>query len=149
MWFLAGVRVCVCVCVCLAWDANIKFGTPVKKSQPFNRDYFHDNWCPICDFMGFWVFWKKRRGRSNFRKIRAIVLKLHTNILHLSRNSSIEFGQNRSKRTNFFNFWIFRKFFQNCLTQANFALSSWNFVGKCTNTGWCLIPSFIRIRGDL
>ena len=27
-------------------------------------------------------FLKKRRGSSNFRKIRAIVLKLHTNILH-------------------------------------------------------------------
>ena len=37
----------------------MKFATPVKQSQPFNRDYFHDNWCPICDFMGFWIFWKK------------------------------------------------------------------------------------------
>ena len=33
----------------------MKFGTPVRQSQPFNRDYFHDNWCPICDFMGFWI----------------------------------------------------------------------------------------------
>ena len=37
----------------------MKFGTPVKQSQPFNRDYFHDNWCPICDFMEFWIIWKK------------------------------------------------------------------------------------------
>ena len=37
----------------------MKFGTPVKQSQPFNREYFHANWCPICDFMGFWIFWKK------------------------------------------------------------------------------------------
>ena len=35
---------------------------------------------------------KKGRGSSNFRKIRAIVLKLHTNILHPSRNFGIEFG---------------------------------------------------------
>ena len=37
----------------------MKFDTPVKQSQPFNRDYFHDNGCPICDFMGFLIFWKK------------------------------------------------------------------------------------------
>ena len=36
----------------------MKFGTPVKQSQPFNRDYFQDN-CPICDFMKFWIFSKK------------------------------------------------------------------------------------------
>ena len=32
------------------------------------------------------------------------------------------------------------------LTQANFDLSSWNFVGKCTNTEWCLIPNFFTNR---
>ena len=47
-------------------------------------------------------FLKKGRGSSNFRKIRAIVLKLHTFILHPSRNSGIEFDQNRFKRSNFF-----------------------------------------------
>ena len=36
----------------------MRFGTLVKKSQYFNRDYFHDNWCPICDFIGFWIFLK-------------------------------------------------------------------------------------------
>ena len=36
-----------------------KLGMPVKQSEPVNRDYFHDNWCPICDFMGFWIFLKK------------------------------------------------------------------------------------------
>ena len=41
--------------------------------------------------------------------------------------------------SNFFRFWIFWEFFQNCLTQANFDLSSWNFVRKCINTEWCLI----------
>ena len=55
MWFLAGVRMYVCVCVCpifnvsnpdnssTAWDIDMKFDTPVKQPQPFNRDYFHDN----------------------------------------------------------------------------------------------------------
>ena len=100
-------------------------------------------------FYGILNFLKKGRGNSNFRKIRAIVLKLHTNILHPSRKFGIEFGQNRLKRSNFFRYWIFWEFFQNCLTQANFDLSSWNFVRKCTNTEWCLIPNFIRIGGDL
>ena len=127
----------------------MKFGTQVKQSQPFNRDYFHDNWCPICDFMAFWIFLKKGRGSSNFCKIRAVVLKLHTNILHPSRNFGIEFGQNRLKRSNYFRFWIFWEFFQNCLTQANFDLSSWNFVRKCINTEWCLILNFVKIGGDL
>ena len=74
MWFLAGVRMYVCVCVCVyvsdfqAWDTNMKFGTPVKQSQPFNRDYFHDNWCPICDFVGFWIFWKKHVVALTFVK---------------------------------------------------------------------------------
>ena len=98
-------------------------------------------------FYGILNFLKK--GRSNFRKIRAIVLQLHTNILHPSRNFGIEFGQNRLKRSNFFRFWIFWEFFQNCLTQANFDLSSLNFVDKCTNTEWCSIPNFLKISGDL
>ena len=63
--------VCVCARVCpifnvskpdnskTTWDIDIKFSTPVKQSQPFNRDYFHDNWCRICGFVGFWIFWKK------------------------------------------------------------------------------------------
>ena len=92
-------------------------------------------------------FLKKGRGSSNFRKIRARCLKLHTNILYPSRNFVIEFGQNRLQHSNFFRFWIVWEFFQNCLTQANFDLSSWNFVRKCTNTKWCFIPNFIRIVG--
>ena len=149
----------VCVCVCVRFPT---FETPItherhqwKQSQPFNRDYFHDNWCPICDFMGLWIFLKKGRGNSNFRKVRVIVLKLHTNIWHPSidvirslRTFGIEFGQNRLKRLNFFRFWIFWEFFQNCLTQANCDLSSWNFLRKCTNTEWCLIPNFVKTGGD-
>ena len=49
-------------------------------------------------------FLKKGSGSSNFRKIRAIVLELHTNILNRSRNFGIEFGQNRLKRSIFFRF---------------------------------------------
>ena len=94
-------------------------------------------------------FLKKGRGSSNFRKIRAIILKLHTNVLHLSRNFGIEFDRNRLKHSNFLRFWIFWEFFQNCLTQANFDLSSWNVVRKCTDTAWCLIPNLIRIVEDL
>ena len=126
----------------------MKFGRPVKQSQPFDRDYFHENWCPICGFTGFSIFWKNGSGSSNFRKIRAIVLKVHTNIWHPSRNFGIEFGQNRLKRSNFFRFWIFREFFQNCLTKAIFDLSSWNFVRTCTNTEWCLKLNFVKIGGD-
>ena len=94
-------------------------------------------------------FLKKGRGSSNVRKIRAIVLKLHTNILHPPRNFGIEFGKNRLKRSNFFRFWIFWEFSQNCLTQANFDLSSWNFLDECTNTEWCLILNFVKISQDL
>ena len=55
-------------------------------------------------FVILWNFFKKGRGSSNFRKIRPIVLKLDTNILHPSRNFGIEFGQNRLKHSNFFRF---------------------------------------------
>ena len=75
----------------------MKFIIPVKQSQPFNRDYFHG-------FYRILNFKKKGRGSSNFRKILAIVLKLHTNILYRSRNFGIEFGQNPFKRSNFFRF---------------------------------------------
>ena len=49
-------------------------------------------------------FFEKGRGSSNFRKIRAMVLKLHTNILHPSRNFGIEFGQNRLSNSGIFRF---------------------------------------------
>ena len=60
----------------------------------------------------FEFFEKKGRGSSNIRKIRAIVLKLHTNVLHPSRNFGIEFGQNRLKHSNFFEFEFFENFFK-------------------------------------
>ena len=55
-------------------------------------------------FYGILNFLKKGRGSSYFRQIRAIVLKLHINILYRSRNFGIEFGQSRLKRSNFFRF---------------------------------------------
>ena len=167
MSFLAGVRMCVCacvrVCVCVRFST---FETPITHKFMSLR-YQYEIWyaseaittlqswlfswqlMPDLWFYEILTFLKKGRGSSKFRKIWATVLKLHTNILHLSRNFRIEFGQNRLKHSNFFRFWIFWEFFQNCLTQANSDLSSWNFVGKCTNTKWCLISNFIRIGGDL
>ena len=128
----------MCVCVCVRFWT---FETPIThkqleisiwnywyvseaittlKSWLFSWQLMPDLW-----FYGILKFLKKGRCSSNFRKIRAIVLKLHTNIWHPSSNFGIEFGQNRLKRSNFFRFWIFWEFFQNCLTQANFDLSSW------------------------
>ena len=49
-------------------------------------------------------FPKNGRGSSNLRKIRAIVLKLHKNILYRSRNFGTEFGKNRLEHSNFFRF---------------------------------------------
>ena len=59
---------------------------------------------PDLSFYGIMNFLKKGRGSSNFREIRAIILKLQPNILYRSRNFVIEFGQNRLKRSNFFGF---------------------------------------------
>ena len=42
-------------------------------------------------FYGIFNFIKKGHGSSNLRKIQAIVLKLHTNILYQSSNVGIEF----------------------------------------------------------
>ena len=56
-------------------------------------------------------FFENGCGSSNFRKIRVIVLKLHTYILlYRSRNFGIEFGQNRLKRSNFSDFEFFENF---------------------------------------
>ena len=97
----------------------------------------------------FLNFLKKGRGSSNFHKIRATILKLHTNILYRSRNFGIEFFKHPFKRSNLFRFWISWEFSYNCVTQANFHLSSWNFVRKCTNTKWHLISNFVRVGRDL
>ena len=57
------------------------------------------------------------------RKIWTIILKMYTNIIQSKKRTfGIEFGQNRLKRSNFFRFWIFWKYFLNCVTCANFEL---------------------------
>ena len=93
-------------------------------------------------FYGILIFFTKG---SNLRKIRAIVLKIPTNISYWSRNFGIEFGQNPVKRSNFSRFGIFWEFSQNGPTQADFDLSSWNSARKCSNTEWCLILNFVKI----
>ena len=72
-----------------------------------------------------------------------------TNIMYRARTFDIIFVQNRLKRSNFLRFWICWKFSQNCLTQANFELSSWNFVRECNNAKWCLILNFVNIGQGL
>ena len=49
MWFLAGVRMYVCVWarVCVAWDIDMKFGTPVKLTIFMTTDAW---------FVIFWDF---------------------------------------------------------------------------------------------
>ena len=141
------VCVCVRVWVCIRFST---FKTPITHKRLEIR-YTNEaittlwSWVFSCQLMpdlwfyGILNFLKKGCGSSNFRKIRATVLKLYTNILYWSRNFGIEFGQNRLKRSNFFRFWIFLEFSQNYLTQANFDLSSWKFVHKSTNTDRCVI----------
>ena len=151
MWFLAGVRMYVCVSdfqrLKPGWLINglryrYKILYTSEAITTLQSWLFSWQLMPYLWFYGILNFLKKGRVSSNFRKIGVIVLKLHTNILHPSRNFGIEFRQNRLKRSNFFRFW---EFFQNCVTQANFDLSSWNFVRKCTNTEWFLILNFVKI----
>ena len=99
--------------------------------------------------MRFRIFLKNACGRSNFREISAIVLKLHTNIIHWSRTFGIEFAQNRLQRSNFLRFWIFLKSSLNCVISANFELLSSKFVYKCTYNKWCFIRNLVRIGRGL
>ena len=90
-------------------------------------------------------FFEDVRGSSKFRKIYAIVLKLHTNIIHRSRDFGIEFGQNRLKCSNFLRFRVFWKFSLKCVTCINFEILSSKFVYEYTNTKWCFIRNFVKI----
>ena len=83
---------------------------------------------PHLKFYGIVNVLKNVCGRFNFRKMWAISLKMHTNIIHRLRTFGIEFEQNRLKRSNFLRFWIFWKFSLNCVTYANFELLSSKFV---------------------
>ena len=142
--------VCVCVCVCVRF---LTFQTPITHKRLeisiYNLVYQWSNhnswhWCPICDFMGFWFFWKKdvvtlacvkfELSSQNYTQI--YYIDQETLVLSLAKIHSCYI---------FFRFWIFWEFSHNCLTQVNFDLSSWNFVHKCTNTEWCLILNFGKI----
>ena len=74
-------------------------------------------------------FFEKGRGSSNFRKIRAIVLKLHTNILNPSSNFGVEFGQNRLKRSNFFQVLNFLRIFSKLSNSGKFRFIELKFCG--------------------
>ena len=56
---------------------------------------------PNLKFYGILNFLKNVSVSSNFRKIWAIVLKMHTNTIHQSRTFVIEFDQNRLKHSIF------------------------------------------------
>ena len=130
-----------------AWDINTKFGTPVKQSQPFNRDYFHDNWCPICDFIRYWIFWKSVVVTLTFVKLELTSWK-YTQISYIDQGTLVlNLAKIDWSVQIFFRFWIFWEFCQNCLTPANFDLSS--FVRKCINTEWRLTLNFVKISRDL
>ena len=96
-------------------------------------------------FVIAWDFEFFEKWPWHFRNNWGIVLKLHKYNVSIKdegqgqgikiKDQGIEFGQNRLKRS-LFRFWVFWEFSQNCLTQANFELSSWNFVRECTNTEW-------------
>ena len=66
----------------------MKFGTLVKQSQHFNRDYFHDNWYPICDFMEYWIFWKKDALALTFVKVELPSLN-YTQIYYIHQETSV------------------------------------------------------------
>ena len=104
---------------------------------------------PNLKFYGILNFLKNVCGSSNFHKIWAIVLKMHTNIIHRSRTFGIEFDQNRLERSNFLRFWLFWKFSLNRVTCSNFELLSSKFIYECTNTKWYFRRNLVRIGRGL
>ena len=100
----------------------MKFRTPVKQSQPFIRDYFHDNWCPICDFMGFWIFWKKDVVALTFVKFELSSLN-YTQIYYIDKGTLVlNLAQNGSSIQIISDFEFLWEISQNYLTQENFDL---------------------------
>ena len=99
----------------------------------------------------YWIssFLKDACGSFNFRKIWAIALRLHTNIIYRSRTFGIEFGQNRFKHSKFLRFGFFRKFSLSCVTCENFELLSLKFVYECTHTKLYSILNLMRIGRGL
>ena len=59
----------------------MNFGSPVKQSQPFNRDYLHGQLMPDLWFYGILSYLKNALSRSNFLQIETIILQLHTSII--------------------------------------------------------------------
>ena len=72
-------------------------------------------------------FFENGRDSSNFRKIRGIVLKLHTNILHPSRSFGIEFGQNEAFK--FFRILNFLRIFSKLSNSGKFPFIELKFRG--------------------
>ena len=152
----------VCVCVCVrstfkfsnhynsqtSWDVKLKSGTSGNPTPSIMTIFI----CKLMldlKFYGVSNILENSCGSSNFRKIWAIPLKLHTNIIYRSSTFVIEFGQNWLEHLNFLRFWIFSKFVPSCLTCANFELSSSNFVRECANTKSCFIRNLVRIDRGL
>ena len=98
MWFLADV---LYVCVCFRYSTfrhEISYTSKAftaLQSWLFLWQLISDFW-----FYGILNFLEKFCGSCNLCNIRAIVLKLNTNILYRSRTFSIEFGPNRLKHSN-------------------------------------------------
>ena len=77
------------------WNWKFKLKIEIGNGNRKLKWLFSWQLMPDLWFYGILNSLKKGRVSYNFRKTRAIVLKLHTNILYRSRNVGIEFGQNR------------------------------------------------------
>ena len=142
--------VCVYVLNFLIFINGLRYRVEIwyssEAATPLRSWQFSCKLTPNLGFYGISNFLKNVCGSSNFRKIWAIVLKLHINVIHWTRIFSIKFGQNRLERPNFLRFW---KFPLNCVTCANFELLSSKYVYECTNTKWCFIRNLVRIGRGL
>ena len=113
--------VCVCVCVCVQFSM---FQTPITYKRldisiwnlvhqwiNYNSlifDYFHDNWCRICNFVGFWIFWKKDVVVLTFVKLE---LSPYTQIYHIDQGTSVlNLAQIHSSVQYFSDFEFFENF---------------------------------------
>ena len=120
------VRVCAWVCVQFstfqtpitqtAWEIDMKFGTPVKQGHPFNRNYFHNKKCPVCDFMIFWIFWNRP---ETAHKYNISIMDLWYWIWLKSIGAF-----------KFMKFWIYKNFSPNCQTQENFRVIELKFCAR-------------------
>ena len=88
-----------------SWKTNVMFRILDIQSWLFSWQLMPDLW-----FYGILNFFKNGLDSSNFHKIRAIVLKLHTNMLYPSKNFGIELDRNWLKPSIFFRFWFFENF---------------------------------------